>query len=889
MDRLGSSLDSRFRLLFHAVFFFSGAAALTYEILWTRQISLVTGATTPAVAAILAVFMGGLALGAWVFGRVADRSPRLLVWYGAIEICIGICALLQPAVTGWMASHFVGFLSSGAHGTAQILLRVAFASTLLLLPAALMGGTLPLLVRHASRGGVDFGRSLGSLYAANLSGAVIGSALTGFLLIRSLGVTGTLYCAVAVNLSVGALALALALVPSPVAHVEMGASVAEQESPVSSGLEKVLWLVLMASGFLTMAYEVAWTRVLVFSFGSSIHSFTLILMAFLLGLSLGSFAISRWERAGPATLLGVQVLAASTAVCLVPFSIRIPAWMESAAVHWGASGAVHLAISALGATVVMLLPASFMGVVFPMACRLLARGNADPGRRLGRAYWVNTIGSISGSLFTGIVLVPVLSLKATLSVLACLQVGVALALLPWCAAGRSRTLLGLGSPALLGLSFVALLLLPTGPASFDPLALVQGGPGAKVEAHRDDMNAAVTVVRSSNGIRTLRIDGFIASGTGSLAGYMPMMSHLPLLLHGEARRELVICFGTGATAGAALLHPGVQVDVVDINRSVLDFAAWFRDVNHDINRDPRATLIHDDGRNFLLTTHERYDVITSEPMPPTQAGVVNLYSREYYQLARERLNPGGLVVQWLPFHLLTEAQTWSILRTVQEVFPETTLWMHSFTGLIIARKDAPLAIDAGLLDRAMHSTPLAADLGRLGVGTVEDFAQLFALSPGGVAALSANAPLITDNHPSLEFDPPQNQMSLTLNRGLARHGSPATLAVFAQRNAVSPTWRGAPPPELERIRAKWPLRNALQAGQFMFSTGGYKEAIACFAGCLELAADAQDRSIARYNLASTLLAAGDRVTAKREAERCLQDAPSSITARRLLESLQDPR
>jgi hypothetical protein len=232
---------------------------------------------------------------------------------------------------------------------------------------------------------------------------------------------------------------------------------------------------------------------------------------------------------------------------------------------------------------------------------------------------------------------------------------------------------------------------------------------------------------------------------------MPMMTHLPMLLHPDPRRLLVICFGTGSTAGAGLLHPETAIDVVDINRAVFEFASHFAAWNHSVATDPRARLIVDDGRSYLLTSRESYDVITSEPMPPRFAGVVNLYSREYYLLARERLRPGGIVVQWLPLHLVTVEDAVAILRTVREVFPECTLWLHDLTGIIVARRDEPVTLDLSRVERALASGSLREDLVRLGVGAPLDLARMHALGPSVIRKATARAVPITDDHPSLEF------------------------------------------------------------------------------------------------------------------------------------------
>jgi spermidine synthase len=289
-----------FSLLVHVFFLFSGASALIYEIVWTRQLVILIGATTPAVSLILAIYMGGLALGAWMFGRVADRSRHLLRWYGTLELSIGLFALAQPWLLAMTGRCYLSLLQGAAPpGMAMFALRALLTALLFLVPTTLMGGTFPVLVRYVASGDPRFGRVFGTLYASNLLGAILGSALTGFLLIRALGVRGTLHWAVALNLSVGLLALALAG-NRGVAGAPAPEPAARPGTPPGPGLRRALWCAVAGSGVLTMSYEVAWSRMLVFSFSSTIHAFTVILVVFLLGLALGGHVFTRLEHRRPA-------------------------------------------------------------------------------------------------------------------------------------------------------------------------------------------------------------------------------------------------------------------------------------------------------------------------------------------------------------------------------------------------------------------------------------------------------------------------------------------------------------------------------------------------------------------------------------------------------------
>lgn len=870
-----------------ACFFVSGACGLAYEIVWVRQLTLVAGATTPAVSTVLAVFMGGLALGAHLFGRWADRSPNLLRLYAWLELGIGLCGLLQPWLLGEAGSIYIALARQGAlTGMALIAARLTAAAAVLLLPCVLMGGTLPVLARFVGRSQERFGLDLGMLYAINLAGAVSGSLLTGFVLVRELGLGGTIAAAVLGNLLVGLAAL--------LASNRRGDDRPDAERSLTgppgealpARLRVVLWGLAGLSGFVTMGYQVTWTRMLSFGFDSTVYAFTVILVTFLLGLALGSLAFARLDRRAPRLrlLLAAHVLGGLTALLLTPLAARQPAMAAAVSARFGFTGEAQLASMALGAAVVMLLPTSLMGIVFPLAGRLLVDELGHVGRQLGRAYWINTLGAILGSLSAGFLLIPACSLKGSLLALAVAQAGAGLLLLPWCGLGR-RSRIGLALAcglALLAASAGFEALLP-GASPFDTGGFATQRLPARLLAHRDDVTASASVIELTSGARALRINGFEAATDDAQAGYMPMMSHLPMLLHPRPRRVLVICFGTGSTAGAALAHPGARVDVVDINASVLAFAPWFERTNRGVFRDPRARLILDDGRNHLLTTGESYDIVTSEPMPPTHAGVVNLYSHEYYVLARQRLAPGGLLVQWLPFHLVESREASDILRTVRSVFPETTLWLHSLTGLIVARAEGPVRIDWLRLQQAWSQPSLAAELARLGLPRPEALTQLYMAGSDGVGLLAEGGRVVRDDRPTLEFHPLRHKLQGWI--GSYTDDSARTLAgVFAVRSRERLPLDGAAPEQARQLQEAFDLRSVVLAGDLQMALGQPQEARRLYEAGLRLGPGA--RPLLLVGMALAERAAGHAPEARRLAQESLALQPDNQRALALLRELE---
>jgi spermidine synthase len=777
-----------------ALFFLSGSIALIYEVVWTRQMVLLVGASTPAVSTVLGVFMAGLAVGGFAFGGLSDRSSSPLKLYGLLEAGVGAYALALPAMIHGVTPAYVRAAQAlQGEPVALGLLRVLAGFALLGLPTALMGGTLPALLRvvatHPARLGVDLGR----LYTANLLGGVAGTLAAAFVFIGFLGMRGTVVLAALGNLTIALAALLWpgvggSMTPAPATPLE------ETLRPTGLPPDRVLLTIIFLSGFLTMGYEVLWTRVLVFSLLSTVYAFAVILAIFLLGLMLGGMAFTlaeRKQRLGPETLCLVQVAAALFALGLAPLGSRVKEVVEALSLRVGFTGAAFVLAMAAGSALLMLIPATLMGLVFPLATRLLIPNVARSGTLLGRAYWINTVGAVAGALLTGFAIIPALGLKGGLVLLAGMQVVAGTTPVFWTRRPRahriaSATLAAGGLGLVLALVSHAL----AGPSPFERT------PADRVLAHREDATASVSVVASPSGGRSLFIDGFEAASADARSGYMAMMGYLPMLLHSNPERALVVCFGTGTTAGSVLRSPDVRVDIVDINRTVFDFAEYFRDVNHGAAHDPRGHLVVEDGRSFLTTSTQSYDVITSEPMPPTFAGVSNLYSREYYALARAHLRPGGLVVQWLPFHLVTAGQAWSILRSVQDVFPETTLWIHDDTGIVIARRDGAVTIDPQLL--AKRLAPIASEMRRFGVADLDALLGMYALGPSSVAALTRGVTAVTDDRPSLEYHGPRHSLARSLGV-YSEDQLQALVAVYTLRSQEPLPLVGASPADASRL------------------------------------------------------------------------------------------
>lgn len=768
------------RRLLLALFLLSGATALLYQILWSRQLALVFGSTTFAVSAVLTAFMTGLAVGADRFGRRADRSPRPLRFYARLEAGIALSALALPWVLAALAAVYPAFYATALERTWLLpATRLLFSFLILLLPCTLIGGTLPVLVRFAARAPERFGRDFAWLYGMNTLGAVVGCLAAGFLLLGRLGLSATNHLAVGLNLFLAAAFLLLD------ARVAPSAPVQSADGP-AGGLateEKIIAAVAVLSGLSALALEVLWTRALVQALWSTTYTFTAVLATVLAALALGSFLAGRWSVADSGqNLLGCLALAelfyAAALLATMPLLGQLHFLNDYYAGKLGAGGTV--AARFLTVAAVVFLPATLGGIVFPLAAQALGRRLATVGAALGGLYLLNTVAAAAGALAAGFALIPLFGVTRSLVGVAALNAaaGVALGLY----SGKRRAWLA-AVPALALAGWLGGRGLARPDPFGDPLLSL---PELEMQLldYRETPDATFAVYEHGpSRARFLYINGFVAAADERQSQYMPMMAHLPLLLHPAPQRALVIAFGTGSTAGAAALHRLDRLDIVDISREPYRLAKYFSAANHDVLADPRVRPWVEDGRNFVGATRERYDVITSEPMPPKFAGMVNFYTRDYYRAARARLAERGVVCQWLPFHLVTPEDARVIVRAFLEEFPHAQLWLVRGTGLLIGAT-APFEWDAATLEaRRMRDLRVRDDLARLGFGSAEELLATLLLDADGLREFAGEAPLMTDDRPYIEFSgdqPPFTPRRLPiydeLHRLREKHRRPASAA-----------------------------------------------------------------------------------------------------------------
>ncbi len=742
--------------------FLSGISGLLYEVAWARMLHLLFGDTVLAVSTVLASFMAGLALGSFWIGRQIDRRRRVLGVYAGLEVGLGLSALLFPLALGSLTPLYVWLHQSLASSFWLFsLVRFLLAFCLLCVPTALMGATLPVLSRYLVRSSATLGWNVGALYALNTGGAVLGCFMAGFVLIGSLGLSWTVWIGAALNFTIALVAWGGQRWIEPPDARETPLS-APRETAIydATTVRRVLWSFALA-GCAALSYEVIWTRALTFFVGNSTYAFSAMLTTFLCGIALGSLLVARLsDRSGNVlALLGVlQVVIGIYGILTIAILGRLfyglDAWWEGFSnAYWGAP----LGLTFLKTFVVILPPTLCMGATFPLVSKIVAHGSHVVGRGVGTAYACNTLGAIAGAWVSGFVAIPLLGTHLSLVLTALLSVGIGGVLLATGSLSRFRQ--GMVYAGALGCFVAVMIATPT--FRFSDIA---GEPEKAILHYEEGVAGVVKVATDVYDRKLLSINGWSVAGTGSpnpdvaLVNDYPevqkMLAHLPMLLHPAPSRVLVIGFGAGGTAWSLSRYAALQrLDIVEFVPGVIRAARFFPEVNHDVLTDPRVRVTIDDGRNYLLVTPETYDVVSVDTLDPKHAGNGNLYTREFYELSTRVLKPGGIFVQWLPYHQVDNASLKMIARTFQHVYPHATMWLNRFKGytLLVGTRE-PLRIDVARLDAHFRVPAIQQDLAEVHVATPWQFLESFAMQADTVRRYAAGSTrLNTYDRPYVEF------------------------------------------------------------------------------------------------------------------------------------------
>ena len=765
-------MRSRATLAYSLLFFLSGATGLVYQLLWVRVLYQSFGSTIQSITTVVAAYMGGLGLGAWLFGRIADRNRRPAALYGWLEIAIGIFGIISPLVLSLAHRLYLGL------GGGSVALRFGLAALVLLVPTTLMGATLPVLTRAFM--GEDRTRlkpSLGRLYGLNTLGAVVGTALAGFILIEYVGVRASLWIAAATNLTIGGLALWFGRdqwSPDP------GRQPEESKNPPRDVIHKLALVLLGVTAFASLLNEIAWTRVLVMVVGGSTYAFTLVLVVFLLGIGLGSVFVAR--RSGPradtaaSAALAQGLTGVGAAALFVLFGL-LPVYIIAVFQIPDLGAMPRLLLMGVAVGAVVLVPALGMGMTFPLLTDLTARPDAARGTDVGAAYGLNTVGSILGAVLTGFVLVVAWGTQTTLRAALVIN-GLAALALAWAAARGIAE----GSPddqrlrvRVLGAGVLGMLtILAAAAAPGWSTRLIDLGPtiyartkmdaaqrraflehrGTRQLAFKEGWNATVSVWENETG-RSLRVNGKVDASDRGDMGTQVMLGLAPVAARPQATSALVIGFGSGVTARVVTDVPGMtRVRVIEIEPAVLAMDTLFRHVNGGVLRRPGVKAIADDARSALQLSPEQFDVIMSEPSNPWVAGVATLYTPEFFQIVRSRLADDGVFCQWVQLYQLPLPIVAGIVRNIKEVFPHVEVWFGESHDLMVIASPRPIAYDPAWVARLVGPYGAVGELARewLNIDTPDQYFGRRLIGERGIDGLVAGARFEhRDDRPRLEF------------------------------------------------------------------------------------------------------------------------------------------
>lgn len=783
--------------LFLIAYACSGLAGLVYEVTWTRLLTLYIGHTTAAASAVVAAFLGGLAIGAAAGGRLASNlTPRrCLKAYIALEMAVVACALLLPLELQLLRPLLAATYQNGS-GALFPLVRVLSCIVMVMIPALALGATFPMAIRWFSRDSDRPAAESSTLYFVNTIGAAAGSMLAGFVLIPSIGMRATSYVAMAgTSIAAACVYGVLRLNPTEGDTAPLGVQPPKRDHTAQP------WLVigiLGISGFAALVHEIAWTRILSLILGPTTYAFAATLAAVIAGVAIGSgvgaWLVSRRGANAPGMLMVALSMAAVTAGWTYSIAgTTIP--MLVARYVADLADFDQLLLRGVLLTMGLILPTSAcLGAAFPLALALADDRRTAAAGRFGVVYAVNTIGSVLGSLAAGFLFIPAFGIQATLWIASGTLIACVMAL-----ALRGGMTRGARSVGLVTATIAAVLvvtspqwdreLLASGAYMYAPyvpkdLDLETQLKAGELLFYEEGASATVSV-KKLTGTTTLAVDGKTdASNRGDMLT-QKLIAHLPLLMHDDPKEVFIIGLGSGMTAGAALTHPIDRADVIEISSEVVKASAFFKSENRDVLANPKTNLIVGDGRSHLALTNRKYDVIVSEPSNPWIAGVSSLFTREFFASARDRLNAGGIFCQWANAYNISEPDLKSILTTFLEVFPNGTVWLVGSDDVLLLGAEEPIE---GLMRRIatnMKRSEAASDLASVGVADAFSLESLFVAGPSPLRSYAADAPLFIDDRITLEFTAPRELHK----RNAGRNGAALRHVASARGTAIVSEWR----------------------------------------------------------------------------------------------------
>jgi spermidine synthase len=654
----------------------SGCAALIYEVVWFQLLQLVIGSSAVSLGVLLGTYMGGMCLGSLLLPCLIRAKVHPLRVYSAIELGIGVCGVL--ALFGLPLINNV-YAAIAGHGAFGVALRAVIAAICLLPPTLLMGASLPAIARwvETTPQGVSW---LGLFYGGNIGGAVLGCLLAGFYLLRLYDMPTATLVAVSINFAVALISFYLSG-KTPYAATESYAAGGGRASG-----SRVIYVAIAISGMCALGAEVIWTRLLSLMLGATVYTFSIILAVFLVGLGIGSAVASQFARTIKRPAVGLAVcqllLAGAIAWTAYMLAVSIPHWPINPTLSTSAWYTFQLDL--LRCLWAIFPPACLWGASFPLALAAAASRGEDGGKLVGEVYAANTVGAILGAVGFSLVFIPWIGTQDSQRVLIALSATAALIVF---VSVRKMLRFGTAIAVLASIAFAVWLVVEVAPMPWLAIAygrrmLLQGDPG-HVLYLGEGRNSSIVISELPSGQHYFHVSGKVEASTETYDMRLQrMLGHLPALVHSNPRSVLVVGFGAGVTAGTFVVHPSIQrITICELEPLIPPAATrYFRAENHNVMNDERTVIHYDDARHFILTSKDKYDIITSDPIHPWVKGTSTLYSKEYFELCKRHLNPGGIVTQWVPLYESDIETVKSELATFFDVFPNGTVWGNDING-----------------------------------------------------------------------------------------------------------------------------------------------------------------------------------------------------------------
>ena len=774
------------KILVFTLFFVSGAAGLVYEVAWTRMFTLIFGNTVHAASTVLAAYMAGLALGSILLGSRGDSFTRPVAVYGVLEIAVGVYALLVPLLIGHLTGLYSAvFQAFGQRPLPVTILRFLLSFLILLVPTTLMGATLPILSKFAGREYAKIGSNIGALYTVNTFGAVAGSFLTGFFLLEVLGVSHSVYLAAGLGCAVGLAALymgrksqfaveAAPSAPSGAAAASVSeasdAALSQQagapsraqapagqlpDAPDQSLPRYVALVVLISyavSGAAALAYEVLYTKVMVFSLGLTVHAFSIMLTTFLVGLALGSFIASKLvdRSKHPIEALAIIEILIGAAVFASIYLLRELDLTHRYFAIKNAGGSLLRLRGAdfLQTAAVMLAPTLLMGAAFPIVTKIYTRRNLVSSS-IGRIYFFNTVGAVAGALLAGFVMVPSMGSARSIALLA--SVNIALGVMLFSCVGKRRVWLTATAVVFAALLAATYMIQP---AIFAKTFNMKQ-PGSELVYFKEGASGTVTVHRYPD-YDLLAIDGVDVAGTSfMLRVTQKLQAHFPVLLADDTERIAHIGFGSGETLRILNLHNVGRIDGIEICKNVIATSRrFFSALNLNVFDRSNVRIFIMDGKNYVLLTKDKYDILMTDSIYPGSGGASALYTYDHFKEVREKLKPGGIASCWIPLDI-SRPDLQTALKAFSDAFPDMAIWYCYMTfsqhALLVGRKDGPVNIDLARFAGTFTDPALREDLASILVDDPFTLISCFLADGDAVRKFCNGAVRNTDDHPVLEF------------------------------------------------------------------------------------------------------------------------------------------